>query len=67
MHQREWAKKLLLQITKVGISMENVFSEEIEPVYETTKELLVLGDTFSILEKMIPGKIDMIFADPPYF
>lgn len=28
---------------------------------------LYLSDTFEALEKMLPGKIDMIFADPPYF
>lgn len=47
--------------------MENVFSESIKPSYKTDNELLILGDTFSTLEKIIPGTVDMIFADPPYF
>ena len=28
---------------------------------------MYLSDTFVALEKMLPEKIDMIFADPPYF
>jgi site-specific DNA-methyltransferase (adenine-specific) len=47
--------------------MENLFSEKIDSFYSTENELLVLGDTFSVLEKIFPGTIDMIFADPPYF
>lgn len=47
--------------------MENIFSEHISPAYETSTEMLVLGDTFSVLEKIVPGSVDMIFADPPYF
>lgn len=47
--------------------MENLFSENIVPFYETASEMLILGDTFSILEKMTSGSVDMIFADPPYF
>ena len=29
--------------------------------------MLVLRDTFSVLEKITPGSVDMIFAAPPYF
>lgn len=47
--------------------MDRIFSSIVEPAYETETELLLLGDTFSILEKIIPGSVDMIFADPPYF
>lgn len=47
--------------------MENIFSENIYPFYETNTEMLILGDTFSVLEKISPGSVDMIFADPPYF
>ncbi len=47
--------------------MENIFSENISPSYETDTEMLILGDTFSVLEKVKPGSVDMIFADPPYF
>lgn len=47
--------------------MENIFSEHISPAYETSTEMLILGDTFSVLEKIAPGSVDMIFADPPYF
>ena len=47
--------------------MDPLFSEGIRPYYETETELLLLGDTCSILEQIKPGSIDMIFADPPYF
>ena len=47
--------------------MENLFSGYIKPYYETENEVLVLGDTFSVLEQIKPESIDMIFADPPYF
>lgn len=47
--------------------MESIFSEDIHYSYETNTEILILGDTFSVLDKIIPGSIDMIFADPPYF
>ncbi len=35
--------------------------------YNTGNEMLILGDTFSILKKITPESVDMIFADPPYF
>lgn len=47
--------------------MENIFSEKMNVAYETDSEMLILGDTFSVLEKIKPGSVDMIFADPPYF
>jgi len=47
--------------------MEDIFAEALEPFYKTENTMLVLGDTFSVLEKVRPGSIDMIFADPPYF
>ena len=47
--------------------MDNVFSCDIKPYYETENEMLILGDVFSALETIQPGTIDMIFADPPYF
>ena len=47
--------------------MDKIFSDAVIPAYETENELLILGDTFSVLEKIIPGAVDMIFADPPYF
>lgn len=47
--------------------MKNFFFGSIKPYYETEAEMLVLGDTFSVLEQIKPGSIDMIFADPPYF
>jgi len=39
----------------------------VSPFYRTESEMLILGDTFSILKKIKPESIDMIFADPPYF
>ena len=47
--------------------MMGFLSDEIVPYYETDTEILILGDTFSVLERITPGSIDMIFADPPYF
>lgn len=47
--------------------MDKYFSGDIAPSYETETEMLILGDTFSVLEKIVPGSADMIFADPPYF
>ena len=47
--------------------MDKIFSDVVAPAYENENELLILGDTFSILEKIVPGSVDMIFADPPYF
>lgn len=40
---------------------------QMSPIYNTRSEMLLLGDTFSILEQFAHGSIDMIFADPPYF
>lgn len=39
----------------------------VSPFYRTENEMLILGDTFSILKKIKPGSVDLIFADPPYF
>lgn len=39
----------------------------VAPYYCTSRELLILGDTFSVLEKMPASSVDMVFADPPYF
>ena len=47
--------------------MDKIFSDVVDFAYENENELLILGDTFSILEKIVPGSVDMIFADPPYF
>ena len=43
------------------------FFEGIKPCYADTNAVLYLSDTFEALEKMLPEKVDMIFADPPYF
>lgn len=47
--------------------MEAIFIEDVKPSYETENEMLLLGDSFSLLSKIKPGSVDMIFADPPYF
>lgn len=47
--------------------MENIFSENINCAYRTETEMLILGNAFSVLEKVKSGTVDMIFADPPYF
>ncbi|MDZ4195970.1 MAG: DNA methyltransferase [Candidatus Izemoplasmatales bacterium] len=35
--------------------------------YEDEEFHLLLGDSFSLLKKIRPNSVDMIFADPPYF
>lgn len=43
------------------------FFETIKPYYYNNNAALYLSDTFEALDKMLPEKVDMIFADPPYF
>lgn len=43
------------------------YFEGLNPYYYDSSAALYLSDTFEALEKMLPGKVDMIFADPPYF
>lgn len=43
------------------------FFNGLKPYYYNGIAALYLSDTFDALEKMLPEKIDMIFADPPYF
>lgn len=45
----------------------DVLSEKIEPFYQNNKCSLLLGDSISLMSKIKPESIDMIFADPPYF
>ena len=45
----------------------NDFFEGLEPYFCSHNIELYLSDTFEALGKMLPGKVDMIFADPPYF
>ncbi|MDE6312799.1 MAG: site-specific DNA-methyltransferase [Lachnospiraceae bacterium] len=47
--------------------MEQLFSRKMQLYYKTHEAQLVLGNSFQVLEKMIPESVDMIFADPPYF
>lgn len=47
--------------------MQDLFTEELKPYYETNKAILILEDSFNLLDKIKPETIDMIFADPPYF
>lgn len=47
--------------------MEELLKREIQSFYSTESELLLLGDTFSLLKEIKEGTVDMIFADPPYF
>jgi len=49
------------------VSMRELIKGEIAPYYETDDTMLFLGDTFSILEELVPDSFDMVFADPPYF
>lgn len=43
------------------------YFEGLKPYYCDNSAALYLSDTFEALKKMLPAKIDMIFADPPYF
>ena len=43
------------------------YFEGLNPYYCDNSAALYLSNTFDALEKMLPEKIDMIFADPPYF
>jgi len=47
--------------------MRNFFFEQPSAAYSSDEVLLLQGDSFAILEKMIPETVDMVFADPPYF
>lgn len=47
--------------------MIEFLTRKIKPYYSTGTEMLLLGDTFELLESIKEGSIDMIFADPPYF
>ena len=49
------------------MEMNNLFKTAVIPFYETETELLILGDTFQVLDSMQENTVDMIFADPPYF
>lgn len=48
--------------------MKGIFLEDnFQRYYEADDAILVLGDSFDILNRMKPECVDMIFADPPYF
>jgi len=67
MPRSERGKRLLLQITDGG-KMDKLFKgQQIIPTYETENSMLVLGDTFQVLDKLKSQSVDLIFADPPYF
>ena len=47
--------------------MDVFFTKSITPFYETESEMLICEDTFKALKAMKAERVDMIFADPPYF
>lgn len=47
--------------------MQELMKGRLSPYYCTETEMLFLGDTFSVLKKITPTSVAMIFADPPYF
>ena len=47
--------------------MKKIDIGALSPYYKTDDAMLFLGDSFSVLEKLEPESIDMVFADPPYF
>ncbi|MBR3459910.1 MAG: site-specific DNA-methyltransferase [Clostridia bacterium] len=44
-----------------------IYFDGLKPYYYNDTAALYLSDTFYALERMLPEKVDMIFADPPYF
>ena len=49
------------------MNLTDVFTVPPAPFFAGDGEVLLLGDTFSLLETMKEESVDMIFADPPYF
>lgn len=47
--------------------MRELIKGRVSPYYCTETEMLFLGNTFSVLKKLAPASVDMVFADPPYF
>ncbi len=47
--------------------MRELIKGRLSPYYCTDTEMLLWGDTFSVLKKIAPASVDMVFADPPYF
>lgn len=47
--------------------MRELIKGRLSPCYCTETEMLFLGDSFSVLKKIVPASAAMIFADPPYF
>lgn len=47
--------------------MRELIKGRVSPYYCTETEMLFLDDTFSVLKKLAPSSVDMVFADPPYF
>lgn len=47
--------------------MKELIKGRVSPYYCTETEMLFWGDTFSVLKKLRPSSVNMIFADPPYF
>ena len=47
--------------------MRELIKGRVSPYYCTETEMLFVGDTFSVLKKIAPSSVDMVFADPPYF
>lgn len=45
----------------------DLFSENVDIFYKSPEALLIKSDTFQALNELLPGTINMIFADPPYF
>ena len=47
--------------------LKNIFSKNCSFYYKDNSSVLLYGDSFKLLSKIIGGSIDCIFADPPYF
>ena len=47
--------------------MQSFFCEPLSAAYSSDEVLLLHGDSFDMLEKMLSETVDMVFADPPYF
>jgi len=47
--------------------MKELLTDQTSIAYCSKNEMLLFGDTFSLLGNIISGSADMFFADPPYF
>ncbi len=47
--------------------MRDLIGNRVSPVFISETEALICGDSFSVLKRLTPESVNMVFADPPYF